>query len=95
MFFRRSFFGFFLAFVFVSNIFSESEEDLKKRILSGANLNGVSRDELMADDIKEEDEGFFSRFAKPKEKKRLPSEFPREVLFTDEMICQTEALLKL
>lgn len=61
-------------------VFSETEEELKKRILSGADLAGQSMEELLAadDEADEKNSG--------KIEKRLPSTFERDVPYTAEEI---------
>lgn len=65
----------------LTNIFAESEEELKKRILKNADLNGASVDELMQGDITDESNGsFLDRF-----KKHDKVQGEREVPFTQEL----------
>ncbi len=67
-------------------LFSESEEDLKKRILSNADLSGESAEEIMA-----ADDGV-DKFNNSKDApKRLPSTFPRDVPYTQAGIDFAEA----
>ncbi len=69
-----------------SALFSETEEELKKRILSTADLSGESAADLMAADDGED------KFANAKNApKRLPSEFPRDVPYTEAGLAFAEA----
>lgn len=61
-------------------IFSESEEELKKRILSGADLAGQSMEELLASDNEADEK------KTGKSERRLPSTFERDVPYTAEEI---------
>ena len=61
-------------------VFSETEEELKKRILSGADLAGQSMEELLAADDESDEKN------SGKIEKRLPSTFERDVPYTAEEI---------
>ncbi|MBQ6028138.1 MAG: tetratricopeptide repeat protein [Treponema sp.] len=67
-------------------LFSESEEEMKKRILSTADLSGESVAEIMA-----ADDGIDKGAASNAGQKRLPSEFPRDVPYTQAGIDFCEA----
>ena len=67
-------------------IFSETEEEYKKRIIQSANLAGESEAELMADD-----DGVDRGANQDKKQKRLPSTFPRDVPYTQAGIDFAEA----
>ena len=67
-------------------LFSESEEEMKKRILSTADLSGESAAEIMA-----ADDGIDKGAASNAGQKRLPSEFPRDVPYTQAGIDFCEA----
>lgn len=67
-------------------IFSETEEEFKKRVISSANLAGESAAELMA-----ADDGIDKGAAAASGERRLPSEFPRDVPYTQAGIDFCEA----
>ncbi len=71
----------FMISVFVLNGFCGSEDDLKKKILLNADLNGESEAELMQSD-EEENKSFLSRIL-PQKKEPVSGE--REVPFTQEL----------
>ncbi|MCR5046865.1 MAG: tetratricopeptide repeat protein [Treponema sp.] len=75
-----------LLIILGSGLFAESEEELKKRILSNADLSGESAEEIMAADDGED------KWANSKNTpKRLPSTFPRDVPYTKAGIDFCEA----
>lgn len=78
--FQKRFFLVMAILLLASAVFSETEEELKKRILSEADLAGQSMNELMAADD-ENDGGLFG-----KAQKMLPSAFERDVPYTAEEI---------
>ena len=69
-----------------SLVFCETEEEMKKRILSTADLSGESAAEIMAGDD-DTDKGADSKSGQ----KRLPSTFPRDVPYTKAGIDFCEA----
>lgn len=78
--FRRRFFLVISILFFAANLFSESEDELKKRILSGADLAGQSMDELLAADDEADEK------KSDKVERRLPSTFERDVPYTADEI---------
>lgn len=80
VFFSKQFFLTTTILFIAATIFSETEEELKKRILSNADLAGQSMEELLASDD-ETDEKISG-----KSQKRLPSTFGRDVPYTAEEI---------
>ena len=72
--------------IFGAALFAETEEELKKRILSTADLSGESATELMA-----ADDGVDKGANSSAGQKRLPSEFPRDVPYTEAGIAFAEA----
>lgn len=71
-----------MVFSFALLCFSESEADLKKRILSNADLAGESAESLMAGD---DEDGAEDAPSAGSGEKRLPSAFERDVTYTDPM----------
>ena len=69
-----------------ASLFAETEEEYKKRIIQSADLAGESEAELMA-----ADDGVDKGAGQDKNQKRLPSEFPRDVPYTEAGIAFAEA----
>ena len=74
------------AFFASSLLFAETEEELKKRILSNADLSGESAEEIMA-----ADDGIDKGAGQSAKEKRLPSTFARDVPYTQAAIDFAEA----
>lgn len=83
-FINRTIIAAFLLAASCALVFSESEEEKKRKILEGADLSGISAEELMSGDDEEYKSG-------GNEARRLPSEFPRDVPYTKAALDFCEA----
>ena len=85
-FMAKKIFSALAALLLAASVFAETEEEYKKRIIDSANLAGESASDLMA-----ADDGEDKLAVANNGKKRLPSEFPRDVPYTEAGIAFCEA----